>query len=327
MNSDCKMIFEGYVDGITRKKRELAGSLMDIIRYGIPEEKQIPELKNRLKEQFAAVKNGVRLSTDEIEEGRRIMGKLRAAGMSRQDLEDLYKQAGKVKKEAEFTAQDFVKDSEKHNEIPGKEENAENEPHGYPQGMTAIQNALINVLKKHGFKLNKIGHADKDRDAYPTVFMVRKSGPMHKVAEIDGMGAINGEHYEKYVADLKDEAELDELHGRGEAEHYAHKEEDAESDATQRIVKQTKMLINNALRNVFAAIETLDGVDSLPYASEVDALMVNLDEEVARLMDALDEKMLKVEAEEQSMCQAAKDGCNCDGCKECQANQNQQVKF
>jgi hypothetical protein len=235
MNSDCKMIFEGYVDGITRKKRELTGSLMDIIRYGIPEEKQIPALKNRLKEQFAAVKNGVRLSTDEIEEGRRIMGKLRAAGMSRQDLENLYKQAGKVEKEAEFTAQDFVKDSEKHNDIPGHEENAEHEPHGYPQGMTAIQNTLMNVLKKHGFKLNKIHHADKETDAYPTVFMVRKSGPMHNVAEIDGMGAINGEHYDKYVADLKDEAALDELHGRGEAAHYAHKEEDAEDSAEDKM--------------------------------------------------------------------------------------------
>ena len=84
----------------------------------------------------------------------------------------------------------------------GKSEDVENEPHGYPQGMTAIQNLLITQLKKHGFKLTKISHADKDRDAYPTVFMVRSQGAMHHVAEIDGMGAINGEPYKDYLANL-----------------------------------------------------------------------------------------------------------------------------
>ena len=83
-----------------------------------------------------------------------------------------------------------------------KDEEAENEPHGYPQGITAIQNLLITQLKKHGFKLTKIHHADKERDAYPTVFMMRSQGPMHSVAEIDGMGMINDEHYENYLAGL-----------------------------------------------------------------------------------------------------------------------------
>ena len=78
----------------------------------------------------------------------------------------------------------------------------ENEPHGYPQGMTAIQNLLLNELKKRGFVLTKISHADKERDKYPTVFMMRSQGPMHNVVEIDGMGSINGEHYKDYMANL-----------------------------------------------------------------------------------------------------------------------------
>ena len=82
-------------------------------------------------------------------------------------------------------------------------EDAEHEPHGYPQGITAIQNTLINQLKKHGFTLTKISHADKDRDAYPTVFMMRSRGPMHNVVEIGGMGSINGEPYQEYLTDLK----------------------------------------------------------------------------------------------------------------------------
>jgi hypothetical protein len=78
-------------------------------------------------------------------------------------------------------------------------EDAENEPHGYPQGMTAIQNTVLNELKKRGFVLTKISHIDKERDKYPTVFMVRSQGPMHKVAEIDGMGMINGDHFKHYI--------------------------------------------------------------------------------------------------------------------------------
>jgi hypothetical protein len=81
----------------------------------------------------------------------------------------------------------------------GKSENAEHEPHGYPQGITAIQNLLINQLKKHGFTLTKILHADKERDKYPTVFMKKSQGAMHIGAEIDGMGYINGEPFKEYM--------------------------------------------------------------------------------------------------------------------------------
>jgi hypothetical protein len=84
----------------------------------------------------------------------------------------------------------------------GKSESAEHESHGYPGGVTAIQNVLINQLKKHGFTLTKISHADKDRDAYATVFMQKSRGAMHTVAEIDGMGMINGEPYKEYLASL-----------------------------------------------------------------------------------------------------------------------------
>lgn len=95
----------------------------------------------------------------------------------------------------------------KHAAKKAKSEDAENEPHGYPQGMTAIQNLLLNELKKRGFELTKISHADKERDKYPTVFMMRSEGPMHNVVEIDGMGAINGEPYKEYLANLKDGSE------------------------------------------------------------------------------------------------------------------------
>jgi len=76
-----------------------------------------------------------------------------------------------------------------------------------PSNLTAIQNLLINQLKKHGFQLLKVGHINAEEDSYPTVFMKRVKGPMHSNAEISPMGAINDEHYEDYLANLKAESE------------------------------------------------------------------------------------------------------------------------
>ena len=76
-----------------------------------------------------------------------------------------------------------------------------------PSNLTAIQNLLINQLKKHGFELLKVGHINAEEDGYPTVFMKRVKGPMHSNAEISPMGAINDEHYEDYLANLKAESE------------------------------------------------------------------------------------------------------------------------
>jgi hypothetical protein len=112
----------------------------------------------------------------------------------------------------ELTIDEFPTDGMVHQveaKIVNKAEDAENEPHGYPGGVTAIQNLLINQLNKHGFALTKIHHADKERDKYPTVFMHKKDGPMHKIVEIDGMGTINGEPYEEYMADLKNSKDED----------------------------------------------------------------------------------------------------------------------
>ena len=109
------------------------------------------------------------------------------------------------------------------------QENAE-EPHGYPQGMTAIQNLLLNELKKRGFELTKISHADKERDKYPTVFMMRSRGPMHNVVEIDGMGYINGEHYKDYMVNLKD--------GSEDAEHRSRAQQAAIAISLQKAGKK-----------------------------------------------------------------------------------------
>ena len=93
----------------------------------------------------------------------------------------------------------------------------QNPPHGYPQGITAIQNLLINELKKRGFEFAKVSHANTEQDGYPTVFMKRVQGPMHTVAEISGMGMISGEPYKKYLSSLNNSKDVEETKYRSGA--------------------------------------------------------------------------------------------------------------
>ena len=167
-----------HMDGITKRKSELAGNIMDIVRYGIPSKEEFIKIRQELHRKVKEIQErGTEATDQEKQEGRHMLGKIRA-----------------------YRSQ--------HPDDPGPyAEDAENEPHGYPQGMTAIQNLLLNELKKRGFQLTKISHADKERDKYPTVFMMRSKGPMHNVVEIDGMGSINGEHYKDYMDNLKDGSE------------------------------------------------------------------------------------------------------------------------
>lgn len=63
------------------------------------------------------------------------------------------------------------------------------------------------------------------------------------------------------------------------------------------ILKQVKMLVNNAIRNVFAVMETLDNVDNIPYDGELHSLAVNLDEEAGRLLGTLEDEKMPQRAE------------------------------
>jgi uncharacterized protein YciW len=155
-------------------------------------------------------------------------------------------------------------------------EDAENEPHGYPQGMTAIQNTLINELKKRGFQLTKISHEDKERDKYPTVFMSRKSNFMHSVVEISGMGEINGEHYKAYLAG-------------------SNNSEDAESARPTNVSNDIKTKLGQAYDIVKGLIDMLDKTpaEQTPYNEMAITHLVNLEEDLKELSWMLKDRMLK----------------------------------
>lgn len=124
----------------------------------------------------------------------------------------------------------------------------QNPPHGYPGGITAIQNTLINQLKNRGFQLTKISHADKERDAYPTVFMMRSKGPMHNIVEIDGMGAINGEPYAEYLK-VQSEDEMDVMLKNDGAGQIQDSSEDAEGYNAMTHLTQAANQIRDILKS------------------------------------------------------------------------------
>jgi len=314
MRKDEHLIFENYVDGITKRRGELAGNIMDIVRYGIPTKEEFIKIRQELHVKTKQILDrGTPATEEERARGKQLIGMIRsyraqhpndppvvkdlhhaemnaeenAEGGSdasdtirmklgqahdivkglitlldstptgqtpynemaithlvnlQEDLKELTMilQDRMLKKSEDAESADEKKervqrgwDINKNRWAKWKMENpeaaakhaarkagkSENEPHGYPQGMTAIQNLVLNELKKKGFTLTKISHADKDRDKYPTVFMHKQSGPMHTVAEIDGMGSINGDHYKDYMANLEDGSE--DAEGRSNAQHAA----------------------------------------------------------------------------------------------------------
>jgi len=158
----------------------------------------------------------------------------------------------------------------------GKSENAENEPHGYPQGITAIQNTLINELKKRGFQLTRISHEDKERDKYPTVFMSRKSNFMHSVVEISGMGEINGEHYKAYLAG-------------------SNNSENAENARPDDVSNEIRIKLGQAYNIVKGLIVLLDKtpIGQTPYNEMAITHLVNLQEDLKELTMILQDRMLK----------------------------------
>ena len=83
------------------------------------------------------------------------------------------------------------------------EENAEDrsvQPGGSIEDITDAQKHSMNMLKQHGFHVNKVSNAHAEQMGGPVVYMGKKTGAMHQVAEVDPQGMINEETPEEYLA-------------------------------------------------------------------------------------------------------------------------------
>ena len=70
---------------------------------------------------------------------------------------------------------------------------------GSIEDITDVQNKSVHLLKQHGFHVNKVSNAHAEQMGGPVVYMGKKTGAMHQVAEVDPQGMINEETPEEYV--------------------------------------------------------------------------------------------------------------------------------
>jgi hypothetical protein len=79
MHRDNHLIFENYVDGITKRRGELAGNLMDIVRYGIPTKEEFIKIRQELHDKTKQILDrGTPATEEERARGKQLIGMIRS---------------------------------------------------------------------------------------------------------------------------------------------------------------------------------------------------------------------------------------------------------
>ena len=79
MHKDNHVMFENYVDGITKRKSELAGNIMDIVRYGIPTKEEFIKIRHELHRKVKEIQDrGTEATPEERAAGHRMIAQIRA---------------------------------------------------------------------------------------------------------------------------------------------------------------------------------------------------------------------------------------------------------
>ena len=79
MHKDNHVMFENYVDGITKRRGELAGNIMDIVRYGIPTKEEFIKIRQELHDKTKQILDrGTPATEEERARGKQLMGMIRS---------------------------------------------------------------------------------------------------------------------------------------------------------------------------------------------------------------------------------------------------------
>ena len=124
MNKDTHLMFEAYTDGLTQKKAQLGSHIMSMVKHGVPEEKDIPNIKMKLTNIFTAIKQAGsdKITPEQEQTARGLIAQLRNTGMSESDLRDIYRHAPSANSDQfkdqmpdsreEYSAHDYAKEME-----------------------------------------------------------------------------------------------------------------------------------------------------------------------------------------------------------------------
>jgi len=131
MDKDSHLIFESYTNHLSKTKEQLGSNIMRLVKYGMPDEQDVPILKNRLMAIFRDIKKaGGHVTASQSEEAKHIINQLRNAGMPEQDIRGLYKASDQhlpaedaedyreqmPDSREEYSAHDYTKETEREGE-------------------------------------------------------------------------------------------------------------------------------------------------------------------------------------------------------------------
>jgi hypothetical protein len=188
MHKEDRLMVEAYVDGMTHTKNALAAHIMHMANHGIPSREEFIKIRHALHHFSQEIQDrGTAATAQEQQKGRHMIAQLRAYRSSHAD------DPGSYADDPDGTAAKKATQSE-------DAEDRSVQPGGSIEDITDAQNKSVHVLKDHGFHVNKVSNAHAEQMGGPVVYMGKKTGAMHQVAEVDPQGMINDESPEDYLA-------------------------------------------------------------------------------------------------------------------------------
>ena len=163
MNKDNQLIFESYLDNLSKTKNQIGSNIMRMVKYGLPDESKIPELKQQLITIFTAVKKaGGRVNPQQSEEAKQLVNQLRNSGLPEDELRNLYRQApAEEAEDTSFSAK--LKDRE--NEQDEKQRDAEVSSAGGRHVSAAFHYDPMSGLAKAANQIKDILHGAANDEA------------------------------------------------------------------------------------------------------------------------------------------------------------------
>jgi len=111
MRKEDHLIYEAFQDNLTKTKKALSQNIMRIVKHGMPEEKDVPSIKQELTNIFSAAKKvGNKFTPEQEEKAKELIAKLRNSGMPENELRDVYRNAPVDNSDAQDYANDMEKD-------------------------------------------------------------------------------------------------------------------------------------------------------------------------------------------------------------------------
>lgn len=182
MINDDKLIFENYIDGITRTKNALGGHIMSMVKHGIPSKEEFIKIRQELHDKVNEIKaRGTPATEEERLRGQEIIAKIKNYRSQHPNDPPAYNQ----EENAETLHCGYAAKGCKCNECEEcranqKEENAEDKP--------SFSYDAMNHLAQAAQQINKILQSNSDDEARPEHIEKMAEiilGPQSEYASVD----------------------------------------------------------------------------------------------------------------------------------------------